>query len=206
MSKIEVRKIFDLADRDGSKTLDYDEFLALLSTTGLGYDLKLPPSTRDERGIIQVKPTTDRYFGEQVRKQNTGKSIVDVDFSLARGQHFSQELYETRIASMQRFVAMTVMFHQMGKRVSSFFDSISFGFLGYRMDRTHSIMRIATTASPVSGADVRDRMFYIKMLKKVKHSINIISTAYLSYMRRKQTQIKVLEKAAVLLNTIISEN
>eukprot|EP00593_Proboscia_inermis_P005971 CAMPEP_0171304712 /NCGR_PEP_ID=MMETSP0816-20121228/14449_1 /TAXON_ID=420281 /ORGANISM="Proboscia inermis, Strain CCAP1064/1" /LENGTH=164 /DNA_ID=CAMNT_0011784983 /DNA_START=853 /DNA_END=1344 /DNA_ORIENTATION=+ len=128
MSKIEVRKIFDLADRDGSKTLDYDEFLAMLSTTGLGYGLKLPPSTRDERGIIQVKPTTDRYFGEQVRKQNTGKSIVDVDFSLARGQHFSQELYETRIASMQRFVAMTVMFHQMGKRVSSFFDAISFGF------------------------------------------------------------------------------
>ena len=26
------------------------------------------------------------------------------------------------------------------------------------MDRTHSIMRIATTASPVSGADVRERM------------------------------------------------
>ena len=31
------------------------------------------------------------------------------------------------------------------------------------MDRTHSIMRIATTASPVSGAEVRTRMIHIAM-------------------------------------------
>ena len=42
------------------------------------------------------------------------------------------QLYESRIASMQRFVAMTVMFHQMGDRVQSFFPKISFGLLGYR--------------------------------------------------------------------------
>ena len=31
---------------------------------------------------------------------------------------------------------------------------VSFGYLKYDMSRTHSIMRIATTASPVSGAEV----------------------------------------------------
>jgi hypothetical protein len=31
---------------------------------------------------------------------------------------------------------------------------VSLGFLNYDMSRTHSIMRIATTASPVSGAEV----------------------------------------------------
>ena len=38
-----------------------------------------------------------------------------------------------------------IMFHQMGKRVADFWPAVSFGLLGYRMDRTHSIMRIATT-------------------------------------------------------------
>jgi hypothetical protein len=135
------------------------------------------------------------YFGETLRKYNTGKSMEDVDFMLARSQHFSQELYETRIASLQRFLAMTVMFHQMGKRVQEFFATISFGFLGYRMDRTHSIMRIATTASPVSGSDVRQRMRHLQLLKKVQHSINVISTAYLTYKAKKETErVKELER------------
>ena len=55
---------------------------------------------------------------------------------------------------MQRAVAMYVMFHEMGARCAAFWPSWSFGLLRYRIDRTHSIMRIATTASPVSGAEV----------------------------------------------------
>jgi hypothetical protein len=31
---------------------------------------------------------------------------------------------------------------------------VSLGYLNYDMSRTHSIMRIATTASPISGAEV----------------------------------------------------
>ena len=46
----------------------------------------------------------------------------------------------------------------MGLRVQNFWTYMSFGLLGYDMSRTHSIMRIATTASPVSGAAVRGRM------------------------------------------------
>ncbi len=128
--------------------------------------------------------------------------MKDVDFMLARSQHFSQELYETRIASLQRFVAMTVMFHQMGKRVQDFFSNISFGMLGYRMDRTHSIMRIATTASPISGSDVRQRMRHLRLLNKVKHSINVISTAYLAYKTAKESErVRGLEqKASLLIN------
>jgi hypothetical protein len=98
----------------------------------------------------------------------------------------AQELYETRIASMQRFVSMTVMFYQMGKRVEGFFSRISFGFWSYRMDRTHSIMRIATTASPISGADVRQRMEHLRLLKKIQHSVEVISNAYLTYKKKRQ--------------------
>merc|ERR1739844_390668 len=87
---------------------------------------------------------------------------------------------------MQRFVSMTVMFHQMGSQVESFFRRISFGLLGYRYDRTHSIMRIATTASPISGADVRERMRYIRALKTIHHSVHIISVAYIRYKKEKE--------------------
>ena len=100
----------------------------------------------------------------------------------------SFSLYESRIASLQRFVSMTVMFHQMGSRVEKFFEHISFGLLGYRMDRTHSIMRIATTASPVSGADVRQRMRMLQLLKKVRNSIEVISVAWLNYKKNKEIE------------------
>jgi hypothetical protein len=115
---------------------------------------------------------------------NEGKSGRDLDFSAARSQHFVQELYETRVASMQRFVAITVLSHQMGLRVEQFFRRISLGWLGYRMDRTHSIMRIATTASPVSGADVKEQMRHLQLLKRVQHSVHVISLAYLRYKAR----------------------
>eukprot|EP00854_Cymbomonas_tetramitiformis_P005905 gene5905-7107_t len=62
------------------------------------------------------------------------------------------------MASLQRLVAFMVMFHETGKRVQDFWPSVSFGMLGYDMDRTHSIMRIATTASPIAATDVRNRM------------------------------------------------
>jgi hypothetical protein len=185
LSDEELRAIFKMVDGDGSGHLDYDEFLKMLSISDLQSGIKLPPSNHDDRGIIQIEASKEKYFGETLRKVNAGKAENDVDFMLARSQHFSQELYETRIASLQRFVSMTVMFHQMGKRVQEFFAFISFGMLGYRMDRTHSIMRIATTASPVSGADVRERMRHLQLLKKVQHSIYVISTAYLQYKARK---------------------
>jgi hypothetical protein len=202
LSKEEARAIFMSTDNDESGHLDYDQFMTLLKTSTLLQGVKLPPSNRDERGIIRIEASREKYFGEVLRKYDAGKSMKDVDFMLARSQHFSQELYETRIASLQRFVAMTVMFHQMGKRVQDFFSNISFGMLGYRMDRTHSIMRIATTASPISGSDVRQRMRHLRLLNKVKHSINVISTAYLAYKTAKESErVRGLEqKASVLIN------
>jgi hypothetical protein len=184
LTEEQARVIFCRADVHRSGTLDYDEFLNLLNTTNLEQSIKAPPSNRNEKGVIQIEASPEKYFGEILRKYNAGKSMKDLDFMLARSQHFSQELYETRIASLQRFVAMTIMFHQMGKRVQEFFANISFGWWGYRMDRTHSIMRIATTASPVSGADVRQRMRHLRLLTKVNHSIHVISVAWKRYKER----------------------
>jgi hypothetical protein len=188
LTKEELKELFRLADGDSDAHLDYDDFLRLLHITDLESGLKIPSRHRDERGLIQLEPSKEKYFGETLRKYNTAKSRTDVDFNIAHSQENAMQLYETRIASMQRFVAMTVMFHQMGMRVESFFRKISFGWLGYRIDRTHSIMRIATTASPVSGAHVRHRMRHMQLLKKVHHSVHIISVAYLHYKGRKETK------------------
>jgi hypothetical protein len=187
-SEEDARAIFASVDHENSGLMDYDQFINLMKTSCLDQMVKLTPSNRDKRGIIQIEASREKYFGELLRKYNAGKAMRKVDFMLARNQHFSQELYETRIASLQRFVAMTVIFHQMGKRVQEFFAKISFGLLGYRMDRTHSIMRIATTASPISGSDVRQRMRHLQLLTKVTHSINVISTAYLAYKAKKKLE------------------
>lgn len=90
---------------------------------------KLGVSNRDTRGLIQVMPSSERYFGEELRR--TAPKGVGA-FLMSESQHLAMELYESRVASLQRFVALTVMFHQMGHRVQSFFPKISFGYLGYR--------------------------------------------------------------------------
>jgi len=78
-------------------------------------------------------------------------------------QRMVMRMYENRFASLQRLVSFFVLFHAMGKRVRDFWTYCSFGLLGYEIDRTHSIMRIATTASPVSGAAIRDEMLKMAM-------------------------------------------
>ena len=120
-----------------------------------------------------------------MRKLNEGKSGSDVDFDLTKSQNLAMELYETRIASAQRFVAMCVMFHEMGSRVEKFFEWISFELLGYRIDRTHSIMRIATTASPVSGAEVRLILRKYQIWLKVERALDTIGSAYKAYKATK---------------------
>jgi hypothetical protein len=192
-----LHQIFDECDLEGSGMLDFAEFLEVMRSPKLESAVKLPPSVRDDRSIIRIEPANEKYFGETIRKYNAGKALKNVDFVLARNQHFdfSQELYESRIASLQRFVAMTVMFQQMGSRVQAFFPRISFGMLGYRVDRTQSIMRIATTASPVSGANVSERMQILQLQERVLHSIHVISVAWLHYKVRKESnRIVRLEK------------
>jgi hypothetical protein len=105
------------------------------------------------------------------------------------------ELYEARIASLQRFVAMTVLFHQIAVRVQSFFSKISFGWWGYRIDRTHSIMRVATTASPASGAHVRKQMEVLGVLNRLNRAVHVISAAWFRY---KQKKVKALLNGAPL--------
>ena len=42
------------------------------------------------------------------------------------------------------------------------------------MDQTHSNMRIATTASPVSGADMREKMDELRFMIQIDRSVRLI--------------------------------
>ena len=152
----------------------------------LEVDANLKPSVRDSEGVIQVKPSNEFIFGEGlIEKRSSPSDPIQLSVGAMKSQKLVQELYESRIASMQRFVSMVVMFHQMGDRVEKFFSKNSFGLLGYDKDRSHSIMRIATTASPVSGADVRERKRVISLIRKINRSVEIITKAWVAYKQRK---------------------
>lgn len=92
-------RLFVMIDSDCSGKLDYDQFLELLRKSNLEQHLKLPPVNRNKQGTLVVPSTEEKYFGQTMRKINAGKAQRDMDFLLAKNQHFSQELYETRIAS-----------------------------------------------------------------------------------------------------------
>lgn len=184
-SKEHLQKMFEEADVDDSGKLSFDEFLRVARLPNLLAELGT--KNRDCRGLIQVQASKERYFGEELRRHSTPG--ID-SFAMSRSQHFSMELYESRVASLQRFVAMTVMFHQIGYRVQSFFPKVSFGMLGYRMDRTHSIMRIATTASPVSGADVRERMEELRLMLKIERSVQLICRTWKKWKMERKDDLR----------------
>lgn len=95
-------------------------------------------------------------------------------FEIARSQHFAMNLYESRIASMQRFVAMTVMFHAMGNSVESFISLITLGMCSYKTSHTQSILRVATTASPVSAHHIKVKMRTLVAKEKIRHAVGVI--------------------------------
>lgn len=168
------------SDKTKTGFLRYDDFSGVISTPELDLLESLEPENcRDENGLIQVRASKEAFFGEALTRGLDFRTLKEsVSVGATKSQHFSQELYESRIASVQRFCAMLIIFHQIGKRVRDFFSNISFGLLYYRMDRTHSIMRIATTASPVSGSDVRDRARALYIRNEIDRAVTVISRAW----------------------------
>ena len=178
------------ADVDGSGALDFEEFSQIMAFSDLDVLRKIQQAAlRDERGRLQVKPSTENFFGESL--SDTSLSTVG-DFAKSQSQNLSMELYESRVASLQRFVAMCVMFHQTGKLVQDFFPKWSFGLMKYNMERTHSIMRIATTASPVSGDAVRAQMERLRLRARFQSAAHKIEGAWkaadMNHMRKLKEQ------------------
>ena len=124
-------------------------------------------SPKSRMDAFNIPESKEDPFGVHLLKHSASPEPPAQCFKLVESQRLSILLYEGRIASLQRAVAFFVLFHEMGKTICDFWPWASFGLLRYRMDRTQSIMRVASTASPVSGADVREKMLELEMTKQL---------------------------------------
>ena len=115
-----------------------------------------PPRASKPTQFQRIEPLSGGFVGEWMLRDPELRD--EPNAALMGRQALVQALHEGRMASLERFVAFVVLFHAMAKEVQDFWGTASCGLLGYDMSRTHSIMRIATTASPVSGSDVRFKM------------------------------------------------
>lgn len=194
----QVETIFHEADLDGSGALDFDEFRQIMAFSELDVLRNLQHAARrDDRGRLQVMASTENYFGESL----SDTSLTSVgDFAKSQSQHLSMELYESRVASLQRFVSMCVMFHETGKKVQDFFPKFSFGLMKYNMERTHSIMRIATTASPVSGDAVRAQMERLRLRARFQGAAMKIEQAWTSSQMKHMKRLKNEFNASAIMD------
>ena len=127
------------------------------------------------RTSFTVEPLAEPYLGAwMVRRPDLATLGVD---ELMRRQQLVQVLSETRFDALQRLCAFFVLFHEMGKTVADWWPRHSLGLLGYDMSRSQSIMRVATTASPVSGMEVRERMLAIRLHTQRAHAATRIQRA-----------------------------
>ena len=124
------------------------------------------PQEGDAGVYRKIPAIRDEFVGSWMAYDTRYQGFTNQE--LMDRQHLIQSLYESRIGALHRFVAFLVMFHKMGKTVQDFWPKVSFGLLKYDMSRTHSIMRIATTASPVSGMEVREKT--LELAEQTKHT------------------------------------
>ena len=59
----------------GEQRLDYNDVMRLLNISDLESAIKMPPSHRDAKGQIEIVASHEKYFGEKIRKYNTGKDV-----------------------------------------------------------------------------------------------------------------------------------
>ena len=138
ITRKELKAVFDRfdADCDGALTRrDCRSIYAADSVTLLSYAKARLTGSTDSffEQCWSIPESVEDVFGDHILSHS---SSPEQAFKLAKTQKLSMLLYEGRIASLQRAVAFFVMFHEMGKCISDFWPSVSFGLLRYRMDRT----------------------------------------------------------------------
>jgi hypothetical protein len=195
-----LKKLFNAFDAEGTgriNTVQCQQVLAMDSSELAKFFVKVTESLMHE---TLAKKSKETYFGEDMRAIAPDGTSFN---TFVDSQELLMRLYESRFASLQRAVSFFVMFHEMGKRVADFWPSVSFGLLGYRMDRSHSIMRIATTASPVSGADVRSMMMQLSCETEWK-TVNSRMSGWQQNWRKNSTKTDRMQSTASLRSNFLN--
>jgi len=82
----------------------------------------------------------------------------------------------------------------MGQTVADFWPRWTLGVFGYDMSRSQSIMRVATTASPVSGMEVRERMLAIREEMRRRRAVGCIQRTWRAVRFMRYVKVKVSER------------
>ncbi|CAE7837945.1 unnamed protein product [Symbiodinium sp. CCMP2592] len=143
--------------------------------------LSLAQAMQGQARPSQIRESSEEVFGEALLQLADPSDHVQI----VQSQFLSMQLYESRIATLQRAVSFFVMFHEMAGTIAEFWPLVSLGFLRYHMHRTQSIMRIATTASPISGADVRQQMLELRSAKEFNHLVGNVNKMVSRWRARK---------------------
>ena len=98
------------------------------------------------------------WICEQGLAEAAGPAVLDRAIDQLQGSPILQlfdktatlELWhENRHASLERYIAFLVLFHQMAARVAAFTP------LGFKVWRSQSQLRVATTAAPISAHEIQ---------------------------------------------------
>lgn len=180
VSRADCKLIFNMQKSSLRSLVDFEQ-MQLRATAGPGED------TEFESECTKVYESLESVYGKSLLDHTAS---VAESLELAKTQNISMQLYESRIASLQRAVAFFVIFHEMAAAIADFWSFVSFGYLGYRIDRTQSIMRVATTASPVSGADVRHMLIELRVQGRLARMKVLLRTAIRNWRRRKSLRMR----------------
>ena len=117
----DLTAIFEGADVGCSGQLDFEEFAKVCEMDVMQ---RMRASMTKKHSSVSarasVEPSEELFFGETMLERAGGLANKEQAFKIAKTQALSMNLYETRVASLQRAVAMYVMFHEMGKRCAKF--------------------------------------------------------------------------------------
>ena len=127
------------------------------------------------RARMRISSISESFIGAWMQHSRRHRDLTTAQ--MCDRQRDLQQLYETRFASLQRLIGFFVMFHEMGKTVQDFWPMVSCGLLGYDMSRSQSMLRVATTASPISGSEVRERILELEEEEMRKWAARTIQRA-----------------------------
>lgn len=145
-----------------------------------------------KNAVFELDPIDEPFLGAWMLQSDRHGKCSPTE--LMQSQQLLQTLSETRFDAMQRLLAFFVLFHSMGKACADFWPSASLGLLGYDMSRSQSIMRVATTASPVSGMEVRERMLAIRQETRRACAAGRIQCSWRAIRLARLVRLRVAER------------
>jgi len=163
--EISHHSVHSLADRSrhaGGVFGDLSRHSMRQSDTKSQHGDQSPTKSRqnDSMGNTEADMTCHSVMSLQVLAETAGPAALDRAIDQVQDGYLLQlfdktatqeRWHENRHASFERYIAFLVLFHEMAARVASFAP------LAFNISRSQSQLRVATTAAPISAAEIQEK-------------------------------------------------